>query len=62
MEYIKTPLVRPLIRSKWAANKTNDINKLSTLRVLMFVYKRHETDILTVIVASTWALILVGKL
>lgn len=45
-EYIKTPVVAPLIKRKFAASLTNDIRKLSTFRILMYVYKRHETGVL----------------
>jgi hypothetical protein len=59
MQYEKTPLVRPRIRRTFAANHTNDMRKLSSVQVLMRLYKRHETDILTVVVAVEFAMLIV---
>ena len=53
--------LQPRIKRKWAAKRTNDITKLSTMMILWKLYKRHETDILTAVVATQFALLIVWK-
>lgn len=59
MKYEKTGLTAPLIKRKFAASLTKDITKLSTFRILVYVYRRHELGILQLAVAVTftWAIL-----
>lgn len=58
MKYEQTPIVKPLIKRKWAAKQTNDITKLSTFRILMHLYRRHERELLILAVWLQFAILI----
>lgn len=64
MKYEEMPMRVPskFVKRKWAAKQTNDITKLSTFRVLMHLYRRHEHTILITAVWLELALIVWVKL
>lgn len=61
MTYEKVP-IRRVIKRKAVAKYTTDMSKLSTLRILSYLYKRHQVIILELLVVITWTWLLVTNI
>ncbi len=61
MKYEKAPITA-LIKRKSVAKLTTDMSKLSSLNILRYLYKRHDTSVWIFACAMSWALIIWIKL
>lgn len=61
MQYEKTP-IRPLAKSKGALKLTTDMTKLSTLNILRYLYRRHDTSVWIVLFWLSVAVAIFNKL